>query len=107
LISGLPFWFYIGWLLAQVACGALGASLSRRSGGTHIARIVAGAFPAIVMFGLCAIVIPVSALFERNAHVLWHPGLVALGVLIWAAVPAVALLLGAAPFLKEVTPQHA
>ena len=100
LIFGLPRWFYIVWLLVQVPCGALGAFLSRRNGGTRVARIVAGAFPALVMFFLCGLLIPISALIEHNAFAV-HPSGLALGVLFWAAVPAVALLLGAAPFLKE------
>jgi len=103
LISGLPRWFYIGWLMGQVLCGALGAFLSRRGGGTRAARLVAGAFPALVMFLLCGLVIPLSALFEHNTFALSHPSRLALGILIWAAVPAVALLLGAAPFLRSTT----
>jgi len=107
LISGVPGWFYVGWLLAQVLCGALGAFLSRRGGGTRAARVIAGAFPAIVMFAICTIVIPISAIFEHNGFALRHPSALAFGVLIWAAVPALALLLGAAPFLKESTLQPA
>ncbi|HXW93964.1 MAG TPA: permease prefix domain 1-containing protein [Terriglobales bacterium] len=107
LISGLPRWFYIVWLVVQVPCGALGAFLSRRNGGTRVARIVAGAFPALTMFFLCGLLIPISAFFEHNGFALSHPSGLALGVLIWAAVPAVALLLGAAPFLKESTLQSA
>jgi hypothetical protein len=108
VISGLPRWFYILWLLAQVLCGALGAFLSRRGGGTRIARIVAGTFPAVVMFLLCGLVIPVSAFFwEHNAFALSHPSRLAMGILIWAGAPAVAMLLGAAPFLRESTLQQA
>ena len=108
LISGLPRWFYILWLFAQVVCGALGAFLSRRSGGTRVARVVAGTFPALVMFLLCGLVIPISAFFfEHNTFALNHPSRLALGILIWAAVPAVAMLLGAAPFLKESTLREA
>ena len=107
LISGLPGWFYSAWLLIQVPCGALGAFLSRRNGGTRGARIVAGAFPALTMFFLCGLLIPISALFEHTTFALSHPSGLALGVLIWAAVPAVTLLLGTAPFLKESTPRGA
>jgi hypothetical protein len=107
LISGLPHWFYIIWLLVQVPCGALGAFLSRRNGGNRVARIVAGTFPALTMFFLCGLVIPISAFFEHNTFALSHPSRLAFGVLIWAAVPAVALVLGAAPFLKEPTLQSA
>jgi hypothetical protein len=101
LIFGLPGLFYAMWLLIQVPCGALGAVLSRRGGGTRAARVVAGAFPAIVMFGLCAVAIPVSALFERDSYVRHHPASVALAVCVWAGVPAIALLMGAAPFLRR------
>jgi hypothetical protein len=103
LISGLPSWFYIAWLIGQVLCGALGAFLSRHGGGTRAARMVAGAFPALVMFFLCGLVIPVSALFEHNTFVFRHPSRLAVGILIWAAVPAIALLVGAAPFLRNTT----
>lgn len=104
LISGLPLWFYIVWLLVQVPCGALGAFLSRRNGGTRVTRIVAGAFPAVTMLLVCGLLIPISAFFEHNTFALSHLSSLALGVVIWAAVPSVALLLGAAPFLKERTP---
>jgi len=104
LILRLPGLFYAIWLLVQVPCGALGAVLSRRGGGTPVARVVAGAFPAIVMFGLCAVAIPVSALFERNSYVLHHPGGLALAVFIWAGAPAIALFMGAGPFLREPSP---
>jgi len=101
LNAGLGRSLYFGWLVAQILFGALGAFLSRRAGGTRAARIVAGTFPALVMFGLCAVAIPVSALFEPNALIFRHPLYVALGVLIWAGAPAITLLLGAAPFLRE------
>lgn len=107
LISELPRWFYIAWLLVQVPCGALGAFLARRNGGTRIARMVAGAFPALTMFFLCGLLIPITAFFEHNTFALSQPSSLAFGVLIWAAVPGVALLLGAAPFLKESTLQSA
>jgi len=106
LISGLPRWFYIVWLLVQLPCGALGAYLSRRSGGTRVARIVAGAFPALTMFFLCTLLIPINAFFEHHSFA-FSPSLLTFSVLIWAALPAVALLLGAAPFLKESTRQIA
>jgi len=107
LISGLPRWFYIVWLLAQVPCGALGAYLSRRGGGTRSARAVAGAFPALIIFFLCGLAIPMSAAVEHNAYVLHHPARLALGIFIWAVVPAVGLLLGAAPFLRAAELQPA
>lgn len=102
VIFGLPGWFYLAWLLLQVPCGALGAFLSRRGGGTRRARIVAGAFPALAILLLCGLAIPVSAFFESNSFVLDHPYPVVLGILVWAGAPAITLLIGAAPFLRPL-----
>jgi len=101
LNSGLGRSLYIEWLCAQLLFGALGAFLSRRAGGTCTARVVAATFPAIVLFGLWAFWIPVSALLEHNAFVLRHPLYYALGVFVWVVPPGIALLLGAAPFLRQ------
>jgi hypothetical protein len=100
LTSGFAGTLYAAWLLSNVLCGALGAFLSRRAGGSITARIVAGMFPAIVLFGLWALVIPVSALVQNNAFVLRHPLYYAAGLFVWVVPPGMALLLGAAPFLK-------
>src|SRR5579864_5625855 len=62
LHSGAAQWLYAAWIIGQIAFGALGAFLSRRVGGSRIARVVAATFPAIVMLVACAVVIPVSAL---------------------------------------------
>jgi hypothetical protein len=100
--------FYCAWLLAHVLFGGLGAYLSRRAGGTRIARMLAGAFPAILMFGLLGLVVPISAVFfEHNAFVLGHPGRLAVGILVWAVAPVIPVVVGTAPFLRESTPQQA
>jgi hypothetical protein len=100
-------WLYALWIIGQIACGALGAFLSRRVGGSRIVRMVAATFPAIVMLASCAIVIPVSALMEHNDFIFHNPGRLWWGALLWAVVPAATLLLGAAPFLKEPATRHA
>ncbi len=101
LTSGLGPWLYAGWLLAQILCGAAGGFLSRRTGGTVLTRILASVFPAIVMLGLWGVVIPLSAFLQNNLFVLRHPLYYASGVFPAVALPAVALLLGALPFLRE------
>jgi hypothetical protein len=98
-----PF-LYMGWLFSNLFFGALGAFLSRRAGGSRLARVLAGTFPAIVMFGSCAVAIPVSAVFEPNPFVLHHPFVVVQGVLVWSGAPGIALLAGAWPFLRETAP---
>jgi hypothetical protein len=103
LNSGLAQRFYALWIIGQIAFGALGARLSRRAGGSRLARTIAGTFPAIVMLTLCTIVIPVSALMQHNEFIFRNPGRLWWGAFLWAVVPAVTLLLGAAPFLQEPT----
>jgi hypothetical protein len=101
LTSGLGAWLYAAWLLAQILCGAAGAYLSRRAGGTVLVRTFASVFPAMVMLGLWGVVIPVSAFLQNNVFVLRHPLYYASGVFRAVVLPAVALLLGALPFLRE------
>jgi hypothetical protein len=98
---------YAVWIFGQIACGALGAFLSRRVGGSLSARVVAATFPAIVMLASCAIVIPASALMQHNDFIFHNPGRLWWGAFLWAVVPAITLLLGAAPFLKESNAQNA
>jgi hypothetical protein len=105
--SGTGSWVYAAWLIGQIAFGALGAFLSRRVGGSRMARMVAAAFPAIVMLASCVIVIPASALMEHNDFIFHNPGRLWWGAFLWAVVPAVTLLLGAAPFLQEPSKRHA
>jgi len=81
--------------------GAQGAFLARRAGGTRSTRVIAGIFPAIVMFGLWAFWIPASAVMEHNAFVLRHPLFYTLGAFVWVVPPGIASLLGTAPFLME------
>jgi hypothetical protein len=107
LNSGTGRWLYAVWLIGQIAFGALGAFLSRRVGGSRIARIVAGTFPAIVMLASCVIVIPVSALMEHNNFIFHNPGRLWWGAFLWAVVPAITLLIGAAPFLQAPSKHHA
>jgi hypothetical protein len=107
LNSGTGRWVYAVWLIGQIAFGALGAFLSRRVGGSSMARVVAATFPAIVMLASCVIVIPVSALMQHNDFIFHNPGRLWWGAFLWAVVPAVTLLLGAAPFLQEPSKHHA
>jgi hypothetical protein len=93
--------FYISWVIAHLFFGAVGAYMSRRAGGTRGARILAGMFPALAMFVLCGIVIPISAFAQHNLFVERHPMTLVFGTVIWAVIPGIALMVGAAPFLRE------
>ena len=99
--SASPRSFYFVWLLAQVLFGALGALFSRRAGGTRTARIFAGALPAIIFVGTYVSLTPITSMFSGKAATSPLPAYVASALLVWVAAPAVALLLGAAPFIRE------
>ena len=93
--------FYFVWLVAQVLFGALGALFSRRAGGTRIARIFAGALPATILVGTYVALTPITSVFSGKTSTSPISVYVASAFCVWVAVPGVALLLGAAPFIRE------
>jgi len=84
-----------------VLFGALGALFSSRAGGTRTARIFAGALPAIVIVGTYVALMPFTSLFSGKAATSSLPAYLASALFVWVAAPTVALLLGAAPFIRE------
>ena len=102
--SGPGLVFYFSWVVAHLFFGGLGAFLSRQAGGTRGVRVLAGMFPALAMFFLCGILIPISAFAQHNLFVERHPMTLVFGMMIWAGIPGIALLAGAAPFLNETRP---
>ena len=99
--SESPRSFYFVWLLAQVLFGALGALFSRRAGGTRTSRIFAGALPATILVGTYVALTPITSVFSGKAATSPLPAYVASALCVWVAAPGVALLLGAAPFIRE------
>jgi hypothetical protein len=94
-------------LASQPVFGAAGAYLSRRNGGTRTARLAAGIFPSIAMFGLLIFVGLAGSLVERNPFSWKHTAYFTLIVFPWAIFPAISLLLGVVPFLKVAKPEQA
>lgn len=84
------------WLLSLTFCGALGAYLSRRAGGTRLSCFLAATFPASTMLGVFCFGLPVAIFIERNTYVIHHPLHLGLALLNWTVVPGAFLLLGAA-----------
>jgi hypothetical protein len=99
--------FYFAWLVAQILFGALGAFFSRRAGGTRTARLAAGALPAITLFGLGALAVPISFLIARKTGAQPAQAQLALGIFVWGVAPAITMLLGTLPFLRESSLQEA
>ncbi|HTS10705.1 MAG TPA: hypothetical protein VMH00_01180 [Candidatus Limnocylindrales bacterium] len=97
-------WAYAAWLVAQVACGAIGAYLSRRAGGQRLARIGAALTTSTVLMTVMVIVGAFNLLMYATG--IWPNHGVGMQVFgrdlgIVVMIPAIALLVGAAPFLPE------
>jgi hypothetical protein len=106
-LPGPPLTPYLIWLLTQPLFGAAGAYLSRQAGGSRRARLAAGIFPSIALFGLLVFIGLTAFFVERNPFVWKHPGYFALIVFPWAIFPGIALLVGFFPLLNTAEPPAA
>ena len=77
-------------LACYLACGAIGASWSRRAGGSLTARLLAGIFP----LALHVAIVITTMVFGVNFQL----GRVALAFIM---IPGMALTVGALPFLRD------
>jgi hypothetical protein len=91
---------YWPWLASLPLFGALGAYLSQRSHGSTWARLGAGLSPALVMLTVMCILLSWGLAIDGFAFF----RLVMFGVCLtnWVLLPALALFLGAIPFLREL-----
>lgn len=98
--SGLALLFYIPWLVAQPVFGAVAAYMSRQNGGKWHERLTASLIPAAGMVGAFCVAVCAAIAVNRagDGHDITAIGL-SLYILSWAAVPGLALALGALPFL--------
>ena len=94
------------WLLSLLPCGALGAYLSRRAGGTRWDSVIASLFPSLIMLPVLCLVLFIAGFIEHNPYVLQHPQYFGLAFLTWVVVPGVALLLGALPVLRKANTEN-
>lgn len=92
-------WFYWPWLATLPIFGGLGALLSHRARGHIRARLAAGLSPALIMLIVMLLILPWGLAID-GLHFLQLVGF-GLGLLSWVALPGLALLLGAIPFLRE------
>lgn len=103
LITGMgAFVVYRLWLFALVFTGAASAWLSAHAGASKGRRALVAITPALYMLGaMLCVVITVTAMNLLNVSPLQHIYYMALvmGVANWVALPGVALLIGASPFL--------
>lgn len=95
--------FRIPWLLPLPLLGAVGALLARRAHASRAERMIAGLAPSLVWMAVLAVLGLIFALDQRHfagAPLRYLP-LSAIGLVI---LPALALSLGALPFLRDSTP---
>jgi hypothetical protein len=88
---------YLPWLISLPLCGAVGAYFSCRAGGGRAARLVAGLFPWIALFGLIGFLTVIGRIVPFQHQ--WIRFVT--GLLLVSVPPGIALFLGAVPFLKE------
>ncbi len=106
-IDGVNVEVGILWLISLVPCGALGAYVSCRAGGTRWNAILASLFPSLTMLGVFCVVLPIAILIERNTYVIHHLLPFGLALLAWTLVPGVPSLMGALPVLwRRNSPVH-
>lgn len=98
-IHGMGITLYWPWLAGLPLCGAVGAHLSQRAHGPLRARLVAGLSPALIMLIVMLFILPWGLALD-GLHFLTLVSF-GLGIANWVALPALALLVGAAPFLRE------
>ena len=90
-----PTMFFLPWTLALPIIGGLGASISRRWGGKTPERLLAGLLPA-VSFTILSLFGLAFQIIAGHSVPLFA---IAVALLGWLVVPALALLLGVLPFV--------
>jgi len=101
LANGLFLPLPIVWLCLLPFCGALGAIISRRNGGTRLDRMIAGAFPAVILFSVLVLIFFAGwAISFLAADYSWNWAMAVPALALWMAgygiMTAIALLAGAA-----------
>jgi len=86
------------WLLACAFGGAAGACLSRRSGGTHIARLAAAVFPVVILVVAIGCFIVLVRPFGAPQFMSWSERARFFHM---TSLYGAASLLGALPFLRS------
>ncbi len=91
--------FYWTWLVTLPGFGAIGAYLSRRAQAPVAARLAASQAPALIMLLVMCLILPWGLAIDGFDFL--RAISFGLALATWVAIPGAALLLGAAPFLKD------
>lgn len=90
--------FYWPWLAGLPVFGGLGAYLSQRAQGPVRAQLAAAAAPALVILVTFFLILPWGLAIDGFSAIRFV--YLGIGVANWVAIPGVALLAGALPFLR-------
>lgn len=90
--------FYVPWLASLPLAGAVGAYLAQRAHAAVSRRLLVATSPALLLLMVMSIILPLELIVDG----FWWFRLIyfAVAAVNWVAVPGVALLIGAAPFLR-------
>ena len=91
--------FYLPWLITLPLFGAAGAYMARRAQGGSSACLAASLSPGLTLIALIALLAPWGLSIDGLS--VYRLVSIAAGLLTWGVLPAIALLLGALPFLGE------
>ncbi|MFZ0734164.1 MAG: hypothetical protein WAM79_17725 [Candidatus Sulfotelmatobacter sp.] len=89
--------FYWPWLGILPLCGALGAYLSHRAGASILTRLIAALAPVLWLLAIFIIIEPIDFAVNGLGQLRYFAN----DITQWVVVPGLALLIGAAPFLRE------
>lgn len=104
-IARIGMWLYWPWLASLPVFGAAGAFLSQRAHGTAAARLTACLSPALIMLTVMVLILPWGLAIDGKDF--FRVVAFGVGLINWVAIPGVALLLGAAPFVRGQIRQSA
>ncbi len=100
-IGDMAMVLYLPWLVTLPIFGAFGAFLAKRANADSVNRLIVGLSPALAVLGAFALVLPVSLITDRHLLSNFPFAYFALTVCNWVVLPAIALLVGTLPFLRE------
>jgi hypothetical protein len=101
LENGLFIPFYVPWLLALPIIGAVAAFWSKRAGGGVSHRLLVSQAPAIIWLAVLLTFMLISLVIDRHVPLIFKLHGMLIYIVAWVLLPAVGLLLGAAPFLRK------
>ena len=100
-IGDMAMVLYLPWLVTLPIFGAFGAFLAKRAQAPFMNRLIVGLSPALAVLGAFALVVPVSLVVDSHRLRDFPFAYFALTIFNWVVLPALALLIGTLPFLRE------